>query len=80
MSEYSDKKSTQIRENTEERCFEARREADFWATDCKEMKTEQEIIEEANKRYNSFFERDHFIKEAEEVFLLKEYRKKKQNT
>jgi len=26
------------------------------------MKTEKEIIDEANKRYNSFFERDHFIR------------------
>ena len=74
MSEYSVKRSAQIRENTEERCFEARREADFWAANCEEIKTEQEIIEEANKRYNSFFERDHFIKEAEEVFMLKKYR------
>ena len=65
---------TQIRKYTEEKCFEARREADFWAANCKEMKTEQEIIAEANKRYNSFFERDHFIKEAEEVFMLKKYR------
>ena len=73
MSEYSDKKSTQIREDTQERCFKARREADFWAANCKEIKTEQEIIEEANKRYNSFFERCHFIKEAEEVFMLKKY-------
>ena len=79
MSEYSDKKSAQTIEDTEERCFEARRNADFWAANCKEMKTEQEIIEEANKKYNSFFERDHFIKEAEEVFMLKAYRKK-QNT
>jgi len=75
MSEYSDKRSAQIRENTEERCFEARREADFWAANCKEIKTEQEIIEEANKRYSSFFEKDHFIKEAEEVFMLIKYRK-----
>lgn len=74
MSEYSDKNSAQITEDIEERCFEARREADFWAANCKEMKTEEEIIEEANKRYNSFFERDHFIKEAEEVFMLKQYR------
>jgi len=74
MSEYSDKRSAQIRENTWERCFEAIREADFWAANCKEMKTEQEIIEEAKKRYDSFFERDHFIKEAEEVFMLKKYR------
>ena len=76
MSEYSDKKSKQVSEDTKERCFDARVEADFWAANCKEMKTEQEIIEEANKRYNSFFERYHFIKEAEEVFMLKEYRKK----
>ena len=74
MSEYSDKMSKEIREGTEEKCFEARREADFWAANCEEIKTEQEIIEEANKRYNSFFERDHFIKEAEEVFTLKKYR------
>lgn len=74
MSEYSDKKSIQIRESIEERCFEAGKEADFWAANCKEMKTEQEIIEEANKRYSSFFERDRFIREAEEVFLLKKYR------
>lgn len=74
MSEYSDKRSAQIRENTEERCFEAIREADFWAAHCEEIKTEQEIIEEANKRYNSFFERDAFIREAEEVFMLIKYR------
>ena len=77
MSEYSDKNSAQIREDTEERCFEARMYADFWAANCKEIKTEQEIIEEANKRYNSFFEIDHFIKEAEEVFMLKMYRENK---
>lgn len=78
MSEYSERRSREIQEEVRERCFEARVDADWWASECKEMKTEQEIIEEANKRYNSFFERDHFIKEAEEVFLLKlkEYRKK----
>jgi hypothetical protein len=40
--------------------------------------TEKEIIEEANKRYNSFFERDHFIRSAEETFCLIQYRKKQE--
>ncbi len=61
-----------------QRCFEARCAASWWATECKEMKTEKEIIEEANKRYNSFFERTHFIRSAEETFCLIQYRKKKQ--
>lgn len=74
MSEYSERRSKLIQENTREACMEARREADWWASNCKEMKSEEEIIKEANKRYNSFFERDHFIKEAEEVFMLKKYR------
>lgn len=63
--------------NTEERCFEARREADFWAANCEEIKTEQEIIEEANKRYQSFYERDNFIREAESVFMYKKYKEDK---
>ena len=63
-------------EDIKQRCFEARCAANWWAAECKEMKTEKEIIWEANKRYNSFFERDHFIRSAEETFCLMQYRKK----
>lgn len=75
MSEYSEKRSKEIKEDVKIRCQEARRAADWWAAHCEETKSEQEIIEEANKRYFSFYEIDHFIKEAEEVFMLKNYRK-----
>lgn len=74
MSEYSARRSREIQEDVRERCFKARVDADWWASKCKEMKTEEEIIEEANKRYYSFFERHAFICEAEEVFMLKKYR------
>lgn len=76
MSEYSEKRSKEIKEDVKIKCFEARRAADWWVANCKETKSEQEIIEEAKNRYCSFFERDHFIKEAEEVFMLKNYRRK----
>ena len=66
-----------IYEEVRARCFEARVDADWWAAKCESPKTEQEIIEEADNRYDSFFERDAFIREAEEVFMLKEYRKQK---
>jgi len=75
MSEYSEKRSKIIQEDIKLRCREARKAADWWAANCNEQKSEKEIIEEAEKRYNSFFERDHFITEAEEVFMLKNYRK-----
>jgi hypothetical protein len=71
MSEYSEKRSKAIQEDVEMRCHEARRDADWWAAHCKARKTEQEIIEESKKRYNSFFERDAFIREAEEVFIFR---------
>lgn len=76
MSEYSDRRSKEIIEDVKERCFQAKREADLYASSCNEIKSEKEIIEEANSRYNSFFERDAFIKEAEECFMLIMYRKK----
>ena len=67
-----------LEEDISQRCFEARCAANWWAAKCKEMKTEKEIIEEANKRYNSFFEREHFIRSAEETFCLIQYRKKQE--
>lgn len=77
MSEYSERRSKLIQENTREACQEARREADWWASKCDGIKTEQEIIEEANKRYQSFYERDNFIREAESVFMYKKYKENK---
>lgn len=77
MSEYSERRSREIQEDVRERCFEARVDADWWASKCKEIKTEKQIIAEANKRYNSFFERDAFIREAEEVFMIEMYRRQK---
>lgn len=41
MSEYSERRSKLIQENTREACMEARREADWWASNCKEMKSEE---------------------------------------
>ena len=79
MSEYSDKRSKYITEDVKERCFQAKREADLYASHCTEIKTEKEIIEEAKSRYNSFFERDAFIREAEECFMLIMYRRKNNN-
>ena len=76
MSEYSEKRSKQIREEIQEKCFEAMRDADWWAAHCDEIKTEEEIIKEANRRYISFYERDKFIREAEECFMLITYRRK----
>lgn len=75
MSEYSDRRSKEIDEDAKERCFQAKREADLYASHCTEIKTEKEIIEEAKLRYDSFFERDAFIREAEECFMLILYRK-----
>lgn len=77
MSEYSERHSKEIREEAQERCFEARQDADRWASEFESAQPEIDIIEEANKRYNSFFERDAFIREAEEVFMLIERRKRK---
>ena len=67
-----------MEEDIRQRCFKARCAANWWAAESKEMKTEKEIIDEANKRYNSFFERDHFIRSAEETFCLIQYRKKQE--
>ncbi len=75
MSEYSNKRSKVIQEDVKERCYTARCEADFWAAHCNEIQTEEEIINEANLRYNSFFERDAFIREAEKCFMLIKYHK-----
>lgn len=76
---YSERESRRIDEEVRERCFEARCDADHWASQFDEMKPENEIIEEAHSRYDSFFERDAFIREAEEVFMLTAYRKNKNN-
>lgn len=73
----SERESIRIQEKVRERCFEARCDADHWASQFDEMKPENEIIEEAHSKYDSFFERDAFIREAEEVFMLKTYRKNK---
>ena len=77
MTEYSERESIRIQEEVRERCFEARCAADHWASQFDEMKPESEIIEEAHSRYRSFYERDAFIREAEEVFMLIAYRKNK---
>lgn len=79
MSEYSERRSKEIREKVQERCFEARCDADHWASKFESAQPEKTIIAEAKERYNSFYERDAFIKEAEEVFMLIEYRKQKKN-
>ena len=78
MSEYSERRSKEIREEVQERCFEARCDADHWASKFESAQPEKDIIAEAEERYNSFFERDAFIREAEEAFMLIEYRKQKQ--
>ena len=75
MSEYSERRSKEIREKVQERCFEARCDADHWASKFESAQPEKDIIAEAEKRYDSFYERDSFIRESEEVFMLKEYRK-----
>lgn len=75
MSEYSERRSKEIQEEVRERCFEACCDADHWASEFEDAQPEKDIIDEAQKRYNSFFERDAFIREAEEVFMLIEYRK-----
>lgn len=75
MSEYSERRSKEIQETVRERCFEARCDADYWASKFENAQPENDIIDEAQKRYDSFYERDAFIREAEEVFMLIEYRK-----
>ena len=74
MSEYSERRSKEIEEDVKLRCQEARRAADWWAANCIEIKSENEIIKEAKNRYLSFFERHHFITEAEEVFMYRLYK------
>lgn len=71
MSEYSERRSKEIEEDVKLRCQEARRAADWWAAHCEEIKSEAEIIKEAKNRYLSFFERHHFIIEAEEIFMYR---------
>ena len=77
MSEYSERRDREIQEEVREKCFEARCDADWWASKFEDAQPENDIIAEANERYNSFYERDAFIREAEEVFMLIEYRKQK---
>ena len=77
MSEYSERHSKEIQEEVREKCFEARCDADHWASKFEDARPEKDIINEAQKRYDSFYERDAFIREAEEVFMLIEYRKQK---
>jgi len=77
MSEYSERRDREIIESVRERCREARQDADWWASKFDSAQPENDIIAEANERYDSFFERDAFIREAEEVFMLIEYRKQK---
>ena len=69
--------SEEIQAMVRERCFEAITAADHWASKFDSAQPEQAIIEEAESRYDSFYEHDAFIREAEEVFMLKEYRKNK---
>lgn len=77
MSEYSERMDREISIEVRERCSEARQDADWWASKFKDAQPEKDIINEAQKRYDSFYERDAFIREAEEVFMLIEYRKQK---
>lgn len=80
MSEYSERQSNWTREETSERCFEARQDADWWASKFENAQPEKDIIEEAERRYDSFYERDAFIREAELVFMIIEYRKRENDT
>lgn len=77
MSEYSERRDREISIEVRERCSEARQDADWWASKFEDAQPEKDIINEAQKRYDSFYERDAFIREAEEVFMLIEYRKQK---
>ena len=54
---------------TVERCYSARQEADWWASEHPNA-TDSEIEEEANSRYISFYEKEHFIAESHEVIEL----------
>ena len=75
MSEYSEKHSKEIQEIVAERCFEARCEADWWASKHPHA-TPKEVIAEGESRYLSFYERRHFILEAAEVIEITKKRKK----
>lgn len=54
---------------TVKRCYSARQEADWWASEHPNA-TDAEIEEEANNRYISFYEKEHFIAESHEVIEL----------
>ena len=75
MSDYSQKHSRETREKVAGLCFEARCEADWWASKHPHA-TPKDVIAEGERRYFSFYERSHFILEAAEVIeIMKKKRK-----
>lgn len=69
MSDWWNKHLDDVYNETVERCSAARQEADWWASEHPNA-TDDEIEEEANKRYFSFYEREHFIIESHEVIEI----------
>lgn len=69
MGDWWNKHLEDVYNETVERCSSARQEADWWAYEHPNA-TDAEIEEEANKRYWSFYEREHFIAESHKVIEI----------